>query len=161
MATDFLQAKKAIIHIWPNNILVIHHVGSTAIPTIDAKPILDIAIVLQSFKQMNIQAMEQAGYDYRGTQNKEENHYLFVLRGANGQSLQHIHCFESNNQDYHYLISFRDYLISNPAKAKAYNHLKRQLVKQYATDRKAYTLAKADFIKSIYAEINRIHTKKN
>lgn len=159
-AKDFIQAKKTITKIWPKDILAIQHVGSTAIPTIDAKPILDIAIVIQSFKQMDIQAMAQAGYDYRGAQNEEKSHFLFVLRGANGQSLQHIHCYEPNNQDYQNLISFRDYLITHPATAKAYNHLKRRLAKQYAADRKAYTLAKADFIKQVYTEIDGINNKK-
>lgn len=69
--------------IWHNNILDIQHFGSTAIKYICAKPILDIAILLKSTENMDIESMRKLGYEFCGARNKEKTYYLFVLRDKN------------------------------------------------------------------------------
>ena len=91
---EYEETKDDIIKIWSNNILDIQHVGSTAINDIlCAKPILDVAVRLNSLANMNIEAMKRLGYEFCGARNEEKTYYLFVLRGENQISLKHIHCY--------------------------------------------------------------------
>lgn len=146
---EFLKAKAFIEQTWFPNILEVHHIGSTAIRGIHAKPILDIAVVLLSLQNMDAASMTDAGYDDLGPQNPEGSRYLFVLRSADKLSLQHIHCYEQGDEDLFACISFKDYLNAHPQDAMQYSALKRKLAQLYPDDRKAYTDAKEEFIHSI------------
>ena len=153
--TEFLEVKTQIQKLWGNNAIDVQHFGSTSIRCIWAKPILDVAVVLKSFKDMNIDAMTNAGYDFCGLQKPDNDRYLFVLRGDNHLSLRHIHCYEPNNVDFQQCIGFRDYLNSHPDEACAYSELKRKLAEQFPDDRFAYTDAKWAFVKSIYDKLQK------
>jgi GrpB-like predicted nucleotidyltransferase (UPF0157 family) len=150
---EFLEAKAQIENIWTENVLDIQHFGSTSIVGIYAKPILDVAVVLKSLGNMDIDAMTQAGYDYCGAQNPEKSRYLFVLRGENQISLRHLHCYEPGDEDFRLCVGFRDYLNSHPEDAQKYSELKLRLAEKYPDDRFAYTDEKLDFVQSIYAKL--------
>ena len=79
---EYKQVQRKILEVWGENVLDIQHVGSTAIPSIWAKPILDVAVRLCSIERMNKDKLEELGYDYRGPQHGKETYHLFVLRGA-------------------------------------------------------------------------------
>ncbi|OBR94513.1 dephospho-CoA kinase/protein folding accessory domain-containing protein [Clostridium ragsdalei P11] len=151
---EFKEAKKQLKEIFGDNVNDIQHVGSTSINGIYAKPILDIAIVLKSFEDMNIEGMKRAGYDYCGPQNNKKNRYLFVLRGEEEISLRHVHCYEPNNVDFYFMTRFRDFLNGHEEYAKEYNDLKISLAKQYPDDRIIYTDKKESFVKMIYQKID-------
>lgn len=151
---EYEDAKNELRDIFRDNIIDIQHVGSTSIKGIYAKPILDIAVVLKSFEDMNIELMKKTGYDYCGAQNEEKDRYLFVLRGEGQISLRHIHCYEPDNLDFYYVTHFRDYLNSHEEYAKEYSDLKRKLAKKYPNDRFAYTDEKEEFVKMIYEKID-------
>ena len=151
---EFEEAKEQLKDIFKDNVDDIQHVGSTSINGIYAKPILDIAVVLKSFENMNIEGMEKAGYDYCGAQNEEKDRYLFVLRGEGQISLRHIHCYEPNNLDFYYVIHFRDFLNQYEEYAKEYSNLKRYLSEKYPDDRFAYTEEKEGFVRMIYQQID-------
>lgn len=87
---EFFRDKLQIQELWSDNIIDIQHFGSTSIKNIWAKPILDIAVVLKSFSIMDVEALENIGYDYCGLQKPDNNRHLFVLRGANELSLHYI-----------------------------------------------------------------------
>lgn len=148
---EFLDTKLQIQGIWKDNIVDIQHIGSTSIQAVWAKPILDIAVVLQSFSKMNIEALQLAGYDYCGLQKPENDRHLFVMRGENQISLRHIHCYEPNNKDFLQCVGFRDYLNNHPEEATEYSELKKKLAEQFPDDRFAYADGKMNFILSIYA----------
>ncbi len=158
--TEFEDAKKQLIIILGNNIVDVQHMGSTSINGIYAKPILDIAVVLKSFKEMNVEGMKNAGYSYRGAENEEKDRYFFVLRGEGQISLRHIHCYEPNNLDFYYVTHFRDYLNSHEEYAKEYSNLKRKLAEKYPDDRIAYTNGKEEFVKVIYEKIDADRLKQ-
>lgn len=147
---EFFEVRERIQALWHNNIVDIQHFGSTAIKNVWAKPILDIAVVLKSFANMDIKALTDIGYDDCGLQKPDDCRHLFVLRDNNEMSLHHIHCYEPNNQDFVNCIKFRDYLNSHLEKALEYSELKQKLASQFPDDRFAYGDAKRDFIKSIY-----------
>jgi GrpB-like predicted nucleotidyltransferase (UPF0157 family) len=147
---EFLEVKNELQKICKDNILDIQHVGSTAISSICAKPILDVAIKLKSIKSMKIEQLKTLGYDYCGAQHGNENYHLFVLRGENQISLRHIHCYDQTEKEFDLLVGFRDYLNAHHVMAVQYEHLKKELADKFPDDRIAYTKGKAEFIQSIY-----------
>jgi len=147
---EFRTVKKELEELLKDDIIDIQHVGSTAIPLICAKPILDIAIKVKSIKLLNIENLKLAGYDYCGMQHGNENYHLFVLRGENQISLRHIHCYEKNEKEFDLLVGFRNYLNSHDDMAMAYEKIKMELAEKYPEDRISYTNGKEAFIQSIY-----------
>ena len=115
---EFIKTKVLIQGLWKDNTVDIQHFGSTAIRGIAAKPILDVAVVVKSFFGMDIEALTRAGYEYCGLREPDNDRYFFMLRGENGISLHHIHCYEPNNIDFKRCIGFRDYLNAHPEEAK-------------------------------------------
>lgn len=152
---EFEQVQRKILEVWGENVLDIQHVGSTAIPSIWAKPILDVAVRLGSMESMNKDELEKLGYDYRGPQHGKETYHLFVLRGAGELSLHHIHCYDKRDDEFFQLVGFRDYLRAHGEKAAEYEALKKSLATQYPLDRVAYTEGKRAFIQGIYDEVEK------
>lgn len=150
---EFIEVKKQIQEIWQNNAIDIQHFGSTSIHGIYAKPILDVAVVLRSFEDMDVDALVNLGYSFCGLQPPDNDRYPYVLRGENQISLRHIHCYEPNNNDFMKCIGFRDYLNIHPNDAKEYSNLKKKLAKRYADDRAAYADEKSGFIQMIYSKL--------
>ncbi len=151
---EFLRTQNELEEVWSENIIDIQHVGSTAITTIYAKPILDIAVKLKSISDMNIEALRQRGYSYRGPQNGNTKYHLFVLRGDSQISLRHIHCYDKEEKEFNMLVGFRDYLNTHSDEAEKYEQLKLEFAKRYPDDRSAYTNGKEEFIESIYSKIS-------
>ena len=87
---EFERVRKQILEIWGENVLDIQHVGSTAIPSIWAKPILDVAVRLCSIDRMNKDKLEELGYDYRGP-SMEKKPIIFLCCGERGSC----HCITS------------------------------------------------------------------
>lgn len=127
---------------------LISHIGSTAIPGIKAKPIVDLLVEIPDDCSMSAirRIMEGAGYicmsasEYRMSFNKG-----YTLAGY-AEKVFHIHIHRIGDNDE---IYFRDYLISHSDLAKEYETLKLTLIAQYGKDRDAYTAAKTDFVKRI------------
>jgi GrpB-like predicted nucleotidyltransferase (UPF0157 family) len=131
------------------SVLEIQHVGSTAIPGLPAKPIIDIGIAVQSFEEgaACIQPIERLGYVYRGENGIPRRHYF--RKGS--PRTHHIHINEIASADWQNLILFRDYLLNHPEAVREYAALKLALAERYPQDREAYLSAKAPFIEKIIA----------
>ncbi len=124
----------------------IEHVGSTAIPWVPAKPIIDIAISVEDPKKA-VEKVEECGYEYMGEKGVEDRYYF--VKGTDENRTHHIHLFEDGHQKYKDHILFRNHLIDNRDLAERYGKLKLQLWRKYRGERRKYTEAKSDFIKSI------------
>jgi GrpB-like predicted nucleotidyltransferase (UPF0157 family) len=148
--TAMYEAERARIKaaIGPH-IVEVQHVGSTSIPGIAAKPIIDIAVGVEEFEtaRVCIAPMEALGYVFHGENGILRRHYF--TRGD--PTLYHAHMHETTSQAWGNLILFRDYLLAHPEDARAYLELKRRLAEQYRHDRRAYTDGKAAFIECILA----------
>ena len=123
-----------------------HHVGSTAIDGIMAKPIVDILIVAHSPDHLKQTAntLQNNGYIIMSTtQNRISLNKGYTENGF-AERVFHLHVRLSGDVDE---IYFRDYLKTHPAVAKEYEQLKLRLCKQYEHNRDAYTEAKTDFVK--------------
>jgi GrpB-like predicted nucleotidyltransferase (UPF0157 family) len=133
------------------HMLEIEHVGSTAIPGILAKPVLDIAAAVDSFEAavVCVAPLEALGYAYRGENGIPRRHY-FVLRAPDGETTRvHLHMLEMESAEWKNHLLFRDHLRAHPQDAHAYQALKQQLMEQHRHDRAAYTEGKAAFVARI------------
>ncbi|MFX0183133.1 MAG: GrpB family protein [Candidatus Hodarchaeota archaeon] len=130
-----------------NNILEIEHIGSTAIPGMTAKPIIDIAIAIHNFEEAKvcIDLLEKIGYEYKGEFGISRRHYF--VKGTPRR--YHLHMNEITSENWKNHISFRDYLIKHPDKAKQYADLKIKPAQQFKANREAYIEGKTSFIKKI------------
>ncbi|MCM1514713.1 MAG: GrpB family protein [Anaeroplasma bactoclasticum] len=151
--SEFTRIQEMLKLCWKENVIDIQHVGSTAIPSICAKPILDVAVKVKSLHVLDKEALIQRGYDDCGPQGGKTTHYLFVLRGSHQMSLQHIHCYDQIDDEFDQLVGFRDYLNTHLEVALAYQALKISLAEQYPYDRQTYTQKKAPFILAIYRQL--------
>lgn len=131
----------------PERVLKIEHVGSTAIPGMPAKPILDIMIVVRDYERaaVCIRALERMGYDYKGANSQLRQHHL-----VKGSPVTHtLYLVEPDNEELAARVHFRDYLIAHADVARAYADLKVTLAEQHATDLQAYQAGKLEFVQRI------------
>ncbi len=127
----------------------IEHIGSTAVPGIVAKPVIDILALLCCISDLErcIPLVEDLGYTYEGEQ--EIPGWYFFRKGQGRNTTHHLHMFSRDNVNWHKYLLFRDYLCAHRTVAAAYVALKRQLAQQFEDDRPAYTAGKAAFIQSV------------
>ena len=128
-------------------VLDIQHVGSTSIPGMVAKPIIDIAIAVESFEgaAVCIKPIKQLGYEYKGENGIPRRHYF--TKGD--PRTHHVHINEIGGRNWKDQIIFRDYLTQYPEIAKEYAELKLALARRYPTDRQSYLDGKAPFIERV------------
>lgn len=121
----------------------LHHVGSTAIPGIAAKPVIDILAVLARPGDglACVPAMQALGYEYRGANGIAGRHYF--NRGV--PHTHHVHMLPAQHPEVGRLLRFRDHLRANPEEARAYEALKQDLALRLGADRRAYSEAKSAF----------------
>lgn len=126
----------------------IHHVGSTAIPGLSAKPIVDILVGVESLTKSRpcIKILEKINYVYYPY--KEEYEHWFCKPSPQHREF-HLHLMPADSPEFKAKIAFRDYLIAYPEEKQRYEDLKLGLVKRFENDREAYTQAKTDFVKEI------------
>lgn len=131
-------------------IIDMQHVGSTAIPGMIAKPILDIAVQISSLQEVALaeQVLPPHGYVCRGEQGLPGRH-LF----AKGDPIScHLHLMLPDCENWQNQVLFRDYLRTFPERATAYAALKRALLASVDGDRSAYSAGKKVFITQILLE---------
>jgi GrpB-like predicted nucleotidyltransferase (UPF0157 family) len=118
----------------------IEHVGSTSIPGVPAKPILDILIGVDDFEaaMAYVPRMESLGYEFRGENGIPRRHYF--VKGK--PRTHHVHMVERNGELYTITLGFRDALRAAPHLAQEYAERKSVLATQHANDRSAYQAAK-------------------
>jgi GrpB-like predicted nucleotidyltransferase (UPF0157 family) len=131
----------------------IEHFGSTAIPGMSAKPIVDLLVEVADLETTKVRIaplLDSQGYDYiwRPTHGNDGPPWYawFIKRDpATGVRTHHIHMVETHMEHWASLL-FRDYLIAHPEVAREYEALKRRLAKEFPNDRVAYTRGKTEFV---------------
>lgn len=132
-------------------ILDVQHVGSTSIPGIPAKPILDIAVAVENFEEAArcIAPLEALGYDYFGERGIPRRHFFRKDDPIVGAAIHNLHMNEVHGDDYRGHIAFRDYLRARPDAAQEYATLKFSLQERFPDDRYAYVWGKTAFVNRI------------
>jgi GrpB-like predicted nucleotidyltransferase (UPF0157 family) len=133
----------------------IEHFGSTAVPGLAAKPIVDMLVEVSSLEGARARIapiLEAQGYDYfwRPTAGDDTPPFYawFIKRDSRGIRTHHIHMVEPQFEHWERLL-FRDYLIAHPEMAREYGELKRGLSAAHHGDRVKYTEAKAAFVERV------------
>ncbi|MFI0369952.1 GrpB family protein [Actinomadura sp. 1N219] len=127
--------------------VAVEHVGSTAVPGLAAKPILDIAVALSPHAKTKdvVAALEPLGYIYRGDKG-DQGGLLFVLEDRPAHRIAHLHAVRHDDAQWHRWMSFRDLLRTDPTARADYERLKRELAHQHPHNRQAYTTGKTSFV---------------
>ena len=151
----------------------VHHVGSTSIPGMPAKPLLDIAVLLHDFDdgERCITPLEKIGYVHvgflddipgdrifgkcddpqEGYSDFDEKDEIAGGRGPKGRThMLHVYTLDSPIRQNHF--HFRDYLIAHPETAAEYGRLKVSLADKHPNDRKSYSAGKRSFITEVLAK---------
>ena len=129
----------------------IEHMGSTAVPGLAAKPVIDILIGVHSLADAAqfIPPLVTRGYEYVQRYESEMPFRRYLHRKIEGVHTHHLHMVEPQTQFYRSQLAFRDYLRQHPQACREYADLKLALAERYRNDRVAYTDAKSDFINAI------------
>ena len=149
----FVQERAHLLDNLPREMIGrIEHFGSTAIPGLAAKPVVDMLVEVKSLEETKTRiapVLEAQGYDYfwRPTRGDDVPPFYawFIKRDVAGNRTHHIHMVEKEFEHWQGLL-FRDYLIQHPQVAKEYEALKLRLAHDYPNDREAYTNGKTDFV---------------
>lgn len=153
---DVLAAIKTakLRNILGENAVSIEHIGSTAVRSIKAKPIIDIMAAMNNIDDVKrfIPYLEKAGFYYIPN-NGTKGQYLFGCgsfydKTGNEQTC-FVHVVKAHSVDHNNYVNFRDYLNAFPATAEKYEKLKESLSHEFPSDRQSYTNGKKEFINHI------------
>jgi GrpB-like predicted nucleotidyltransferase (UPF0157 family) len=123
----------------------IHHIGSTAVPGLAAKPVIDMIALVADIDAPIAALVERTGYQFPRAYNSTLSHRRFLCYPSASHRTHHLHLVDEQHELDHRL-RFRDRLRADPTLAREYAMLKRALASRYASDREAYTEAKRHFI---------------
>lgn len=125
----------------------IHHVGSTAVEGLDAKPVIDILVGVESLDASRacFRPLAELGYLY-APYRSEEMHWF--CKPSPAHRTHHLHLVPEGSARFRDELAFRDRLRASPQAAREYAELKHRLASRFEADREAYTDAKADFIRA-------------
>jgi GrpB-like predicted nucleotidyltransferase (UPF0157 family)/GNAT superfamily N-acetyltransferase len=123
----------------------IHHVGSTAVPGLEAKPTIDILVGVEGLDASKACFEPLAGLGYLYAPYRSDEMHWFCKPHPSRRT-HHLHLVPTESSRFADELRFRDRLRANPDTAKAYANLKRELATRFRDDREAYTEAKAEFI---------------
>jgi len=124
----------------------IEHVGSTSVPGLAAKPIIDLDVLLRTEDEipLAIERLAAIGYQHQGDLGVSGREAF----RAPGSGFPH-HLYVCSPEQFRRHVAFRDFLRTHPEDAQAYARLKRELAREFADDRDAYTRGKSEFVEEI------------
>ena len=144
------KEKKMLQDALKDVIIDIQHVGSTAIPGLPAKPIIDIAVAVPHLSEKAvekyIEPLRKLGYEYMKEERPRE--HLFV-KGGEEKRTHYLHMVEFGDEAWKNYLLFRDYLRTHKKAVDEYARLKLELAEQFPNDRGSYTSGKEKFIEEV------------
>lgn len=132
--------------------LNVHHIGSTSVPDLPAKPTVDVLVEVRRIEEVDgfDAAMAARGYEAWGEYGIPGRRFFTKSRGPT--RTRNVHVFEAGNSEVERHLAFRDYLTQHPKTARAYGQLKEDLAQKHPTDMEAYMQGKDAFIKQTERE---------
>ncbi|MDM8532716.1 GrpB family protein [Anaerolineales bacterium HSG25] len=151
--TEFQVEAKRINNALVGRVEALHHIGSTVIPNITAKPIIDILLEVETITDLDEQAsaMEQLGYEAMGEFGIPGRRF-FLKDDTAGLRTHHVHAFQVGHAGVTRHLAFRDYMIAHPQEAQRYSALKQSLAQAHPHDIEAYMAGKGPYIKEQEAQ---------
>lgn len=146
---QFEEEAERLKDIFGDEIVEIHHFGSTSVPGLKAKPIIDIMPIVKDIEKVDSFNQQMIAFGYEPLGEFGIKGRRFFRKGGDNRT-HHIHMFQFNNReeiDRH--LAVRDYLRTHPEAARQYGDLKEQLAKQFPKDIEAYMDGKDEFVKAL------------
>ncbi len=132
--------------------LAVHHIGSTSVPGLIAKPTVDMLVEVCRIEEVDRfdTAMAERGYEAWGEYGIPGRRFFVKNRGP--VRTHNIHVFEAGTPEVERHLAFKDYLIQHPETARAYGTLKKDLAERFPTDMESYMGGKDAFVKKTERE---------
>ena len=144
----FLKESEKIKEVFGDEIINIYHIGSTSIPIIYAKPLIDIMVEVVDIERIDDYngQMKQLNYEVLGEYGIPKRR--FFTKGGDNRT-HHVHIFETGDAEIERHLTFRDYMIAHPQEAQSYSQLKQDLANKFPENMDGYIEGKDSFIKNI------------
>jgi len=156
----FEEERRRILGAIGHKVLALEHIGSTAVPGLGAKPIIDMMAGVRGSSDADecVQLLQPLGYDDVTPEPGNPEWFYCLGTRAPGQregEYVHLHLVKYLSDHWARQLLFPDYLRTHPAVAQQYFELKKLYAAQYGSDRQGYTDAKTKFIESVVAQARR------
>ncbi|UCB42509.1 MAG: GrpB family protein [Dehalococcoidales bacterium] len=140
-------------------IVAIEHIGSTSVPGLGAKPIIDIMVGVRQLAEAEecIEPLQSVGYEFVPPEKAGIPERRYFRKREPGARTHHLHMVEMDSEFWEKHLLFRDCLRANHSTAEQYHVLKKRLAEQYGLNREGYTEAKTLFIQSVLAKARAEH----
>lgn len=145
----FLAEARKIGTALGEEMLSIHHIGSTAVPGTKAKPIIDILAAVRDINKIDALNGQMVGLGYEPRGEFGIPGRRFFVKDKKGIRTHNLHVFQADSPELARHVDFRDYLRAQPDVAQTYSRLKQELANKFGEDREGYTEAKTPFIRAI------------
>ncbi|MDD5043269.1 MAG: GrpB family protein [Patescibacteria group bacterium] len=157
---QFAEKKKLILDVLGNEVLAIHHIGSTSIPGMVAKPQIDILVVVKDLRKVHEKATKMADWGFipRGDYTGIGEEY-FTEDDAEGERLTSVHILPEGHPEIKNILAFRDYLLENKKDRELYSAAKKELYRKYADNYPKYGAGKKTIITEICKRVKKCRSK--
>lgn len=147
------EEKARILGVIGDKVMAIEHIGSTAVPGLGAKPIIDIMVAVRHLADAEecIEPLQSVGYEYVPEYEVSIPERRYFRKGP-PEAHRHLHMVERTSDFWERHILFRNLLRAHPEIAQQYYLLKKELATKFGPNRDAYTDAKTSFIESVVAK---------
>lgn len=151
---NFQRIKAEIQAALGNLALRIEHVGSTVVPGLNAKPIIDLDVVIRGMDEFPavVAALSAIGYEHEGNLGIAGRE-AFAYDGKEHLQAHHLYVCPQDSAELKRHIAFRDYLLSHPEAVREYSRIKEEGAKLYPCDIDKYIAHKSPFIEAIYKKL--------
>jgi GrpB-like predicted nucleotidyltransferase (UPF0157 family) len=147
----YKNERRRILSVISHPGLRVEHIGSTAVPGLAAKPIVDILIGVPDLREAMtcIAGLRALGYEYVPVVEVAMPYRRFLRKQRDGYRTHHVHILEPSHEAWDRHLIFRDHLRANPHDANEYEQLKRRLARRCRFDVAGYTHGKSEFVWTI------------
>lgn len=154
----FEQEKANLMQYLGDEILQIEHIGSTSMPGIVSKPIIDIVVAVKDLNKIGEieSVLTEKGYIYKGPISAIDDRYQFLIGNSVKRDF-HIYFTELNSDVWYDFVLYRDYMLSHPEELREYEELKIKLAKLYPNDRRNYLKHKQVYINEIHKKARKLY----
>ncbi len=151
----FAEVRAELLLAFAPNHVSVEHIGSTSVPGLSAKPIIDVLLGANSLNaiEATIEVLERLGYEYISKYEAEFPMRRYFVMAAGKSPRVNLHAVVLGSQFWLEHLAFRNALRSSPSLVSQYEELKSKLAAKFAHDRPSYTEAKAPFIRAVIASV--------